>query len=145
MVTPPLNALLGSLVVTVGFWFIWGALPIAWSLAIALGVAGFLAWQGRTIGLVWAWSTLLLGLESLAWPIATMVQVRLTTAQPTDEQMGEILNAVLFGLFSSVFWIAFAFGLFKRARQLAAPTPPSSSAPPEGAKGGKNARQPGPR
>ena len=140
--TPQINAVLGSLVVTVGFWIIWGALPLWWSVAIALAVAGFLMWQAQTIGLVWAWSTLLLGLESLAWPIATMVQARLAPTQPTDEQMGEILNAVLFGLFSSVFWISFAFGLFKRARQQAAPTLPGSSPPPEGTKNGKHAKRP---
>ncbi len=140
MRTPQLNAVLGSLVVTVGFWIICGALPIWWSVAIGLSIAGLLVWQGTTIGLVWAWSTLLLGLESLMWPIVTMAQIRAATAQPTDEQMGEILNAVLFGLFSSVFWTTFAFGLFKRARRLAAPAPSSSSAPPVGKKDGKHAR-----
>lgn len=140
--TPQVNAVLGSLVVTVGFWIIWGTLPIWWSVAIALVVAGFLAWQVTTIGLVWAWSTLLLGLESLAWPIATMVQVRLATTEPTDEQMGEILNAVLFGLFSSVFWISFAYGLFKRARQQAVATPPGSSSPPEVTKADERTKRP---
>lgn len=139
--TPQLNAVLGSLVVTVGFWIIWGAVPIWWSVAIALVVAGFLAWQATTIGLVWAWSTLLLGCESLAWPIATMVQVRSATSEPTDEQMGEILNAVLFGLFSSVFWISFAYGLFKRARRPAATTPPGLSPPPEETKKEKSTTQ----
>src|SRR6185436_4967146 len=86
-------------------------------LLIAGGVAGFLIWQGRTIGLVWAWATLLLGLESLAWPIITMVQVRLATTEPNDEQMGTILSAVLMGLFSAVFWITFSYGFFKRGGQ----------------------------
>src|ERR1051325_1101007 len=43
---------------------------------------------GRTIGLVWAWATLLLGVESLAWPIITMVQISSITTEPNDEQMG---------------------------------------------------------
>jgi hypothetical protein len=76
---------------------------------------GFLTWRGRTIGLVWAWSTLFLGVESFLWPIITMAQIRSVTAQPSDEQMGTILSAVLMGLFSAVFWIAFSYGLFKRA------------------------------
>lgn len=139
--TPQLNALLGSLVVTIGFWIVWGAWPIWWSVAIGLTVAGFLAWQGTTIGLVWAWSTLLLGLESLAWPVTTMIQVRLTTTEPTDAQMSEMLTAVLFGLFSSVFWVSFAWGLFKRARQQAMPTPPRSSPPSEGALKNPRAKQ----
>jgi hypothetical protein len=29
--------------------------------------------------------------------------------------MGTMLSAVLMGLFSAVFWIAFSYGLFKRA------------------------------
>lgn len=79
------------------------------------GVAAFLLWRARTIGLVWAWSTLLLGLECFAWPIITMVQIRSAGTQPSDEEMGTILSAVLMGLFSAVFWIAFSYGLFKRA------------------------------
>jgi hypothetical protein len=74
--------------------------------------------------MVWAWSTFLLGSESLAWPITTMVQLRTSSSQPSDEEMGVILNAVLFGHFSSVFWISFAFGLYKREQR----SDPTSSA-----------------
>lgn len=115
--SPQLNALLGSLVVAAGAWLAWDSFSLWGVLLIAGGVAGLLIWQGRTIGLVWAWATLLLGLESLAWPIVTMVQVRSTATEPTDEQMGMILSAVLTGLFSAVFWITFSYGLFKRASQ----------------------------
>ena len=115
--SPQLNALLGSLVVAAGAWLAWDSLP-AWGVFLITGVvAGFLVWQGRTIGLVWAWATLLLGLESLAWPIVTMVQVRSVTMEPTDEQLGTMLSAVLTGLVSAVFWITFSYGFFKRARQ----------------------------
>ena len=115
--SPQLNALLGSLVVAAGAWLAWDSLP-AWGVFLITGtVAGFLVWQGRTIGLVWAWATLLLGLESLAWPIVTMVQVRSITTEPTDEQFGTMLSAVLTGLVSAVFWITFSYGFFKRARQ----------------------------
>jgi hypothetical protein len=82
---------------------------------------------------MWAWSTLLLGVESLAWPVTMMVRFRSSAGRPSDEEMGIILNAVLFGLFSSVFWIAFAIGLFRRERGdepssqdgIGTPTPPS--------------------
>jgi hypothetical protein len=117
MWTPRVNAVLGSLVVTVGLWLTWGELPLIWVAALALGILAFLDWQGSTIGHVWAWATLLLGLESLAWPIATMVQVRMVTAEPTDRQMGDILNAVVWGLPSGVFWLTLSYGTFKRLWQ----------------------------
>jgi len=115
--TPQLNALLGSLVVAAGAWLAWGSFSSWGVVLVATGVAGFLIWQGRTIGLVWAWATLLLGIESLAWPIVTMVEVRSITTEPTDEQMGTMLSAVLTGLLSAVFWITLSYGLFKRSGQ----------------------------
>lgn len=115
--SPQLNALLGSLVVAAGAWLAWGSFSLWGVVLVAGGAAGFLIWQGRTIGLVWAWATLLLGLESLAWPIVTMVQFRSITTEPTDEQLGTMLSAVLTGLISAVFWITFSYGFFKRARQ----------------------------
>ena len=113
MWTPQLHAVLGAIVVTVGFWLVWGELPVALVTAIALAAAGFLAWQGTTIAHVWAWTCLLLGFASAAWPMATMVQVRRMTAEPSDEQMGLILTAVVAGLLASVFWTSFAFGIFR--------------------------------
>jgi hypothetical protein len=115
--SPRLNALLGSLVVAAGAWLAWGSFSPWGVVLVTGGAAGFLIWQGRTIGLVWAWATLLLGLESLAWPIVTMVQFRSITTEPTDEQLGTMLSAVLTGLISAVFWITFSYGFFKRARQ----------------------------
>ena len=125
--TPRLNAALGSLVVAVGAWLAWDALSGLGALFVMAGIASFLLWRGRTIGLVWAWSTLFLGLECFAWPIMTMVRIRSATSQPSDEDMATILSAVLMGLFSAVFWIAFSYGLFKRAGGgMTGPTPPSS-------------------
>jgi len=115
--SPQTNALLGSLIVATGAWLAWDSFSPWGVFLVAGGVAGLLIWQGRTIGLVWAWATLLLGAESLAWPIVTMVQVRSTTTEPTDEQMGTILSAVVMGLLSAVFWITLSYGLFKRAGQ----------------------------
>ena len=124
---PQLNAALGSLVVAVGAWLAWDALSGLGALFVMAGIAGFLLWRGRTIGLVWAWSTLFLGLECFAWPILTMVRIRSATSQPSDEDTATILSAVLMGLFSAVFWIAFSYGLFKRAGgDMTGPTPPSS-------------------
>lgn len=127
---PRLNAVIGSLVVGVGAWLAWGSLsPSAISL-VMLCVAGFLLWRGRTIGLVWAWSTLLLGLECFAWPLITMVAIRSATVEPTDEQMGTMLSALLMGLFSAVFWLAFSYGLFKRAAGEGKLSIPPSATPP---------------
>jgi len=114
MGTPQLNAILGSLVVTIGFWLMWGEMPLALTVVVALCTATFLTWQASSIAIVWAWATLLLGVESLAWPIVTMARVRMAAAEPTEQQMGQILTAALFGLFSSIFWLTFAYGIFKR-------------------------------
>ena len=139
--SPQLNALLGSLVVAAGAWLAWDSFS-PWEIFLVAGsVAGFLIWQGRTIGLVWAWATLLLGLESLAWPIVTMVQVRSTATEPTDEQMGTILSAVLTGLFSAVFWITFSYGLFKRASQpIAASSTDAPDSHPPASQSGRSRR-----
>jgi hypothetical protein len=112
--TPQLNAALGTVIVMFGGGLLWGILPVWWNIALFCGILIFLLWRGPAIGAIWAWSTLLLGMESVAWPIVTMIHVRLSTEHPSDEDMSLILNAVLFGLFSSVFWISFAYGLFKR-------------------------------
>lgn len=127
--TPQVHAFLGGIVVAVGAFVMWEQADLLWTLVFAVAAVTFLWWRGRTIGAVWAWATLGLGIESMAWPIATMVQIRSGGSQPTEEQMGTILNAVLFGLFSSVFWITFAFGLFKRMRERDAPSPRHEPAP----------------
>ena len=108
-----IHAVLGAIVVTIGFWLAGGELSTVAVAALALGVAGFLVWQGSTIGCVWAWACLLLGCASAAWPVATMIQIRRVAVEPSDEQMGLILTAVVAGLFSSVFWVSFAFGIFR--------------------------------
>ena len=122
------NIGLGTLVVTVGFWLLWGTLsPIAvalWALLVGL----FLFWKCRTITEIWAWSTLLLGLESFSWPLHLMVQLKSAAAAPSDEEMGTILSAVVLGLFSSVFWMSFSYGLFKRKPETSVP-PTTSPAP----------------
>jgi hypothetical protein len=115
--TRRLNAVLGSLIVTIGFWITWGELSPTVAAVVALAAAGFLVWRGRTIAMVWAWATLLLGIESLSWPVVTMVRTRLAGPEPTDEQMTALLASVVFGLFSAVFWITFSYGIFRWTRQ----------------------------
>lgn len=110
---PRLHAVLGAVVVTIGVWLAVGAAPVELLGAVALGVAGFLVWQGTTVGRVWGWTSLLVGLASLAWPIVTMVQISRVAEQPNDEQMGLILTAVVTGLFASVFWLSFGWGIFR--------------------------------
>lgn len=114
-----LNLSLGTIVATVGFWLIWGGtvspvIVIGWALIVGL----FLWFITESITELWAWSTLLLGLESFAWPLVLMIQLRSGAESLPESEMGTILSAVMLGLFSSVFWISFSYGLFKRARTL---------------------------
>lgn len=139
---PQLHALLGGLVVAVGIFVMWEQAGVLWTLLFAIVATAFLLWQGRSIGAVWAWTTLGLGIESMTWPIVTMVQIRMQGSQPNEEQMGTILNAVLFGLFTSVFWVTFAFGLFKRLREQNAPPTPVPGAEPVPPRGRKKRARP---
>ncbi len=110
------NVGLGTAVAAVGFWLLWGTESPALLAAWIAAVASLLWWAAKTTTEVWAWATLLLGLESFAWPVVLMVQLRGTSGTPTDEAMGNALSGVVLGLFSSVFWLSFSYGLFKRAR-----------------------------
>jgi hypothetical protein len=110
-----LNLFLCVIVTTVGFWILWGT---AWPLVIAgwaLAAGGFLWWRARSIAELWAWATLGLGLESFISPILVMTQLKQASETPSEEELGTILSAIVLGLFSSVFWISFSYGLFKRA------------------------------
>ncbi|MBX3237615.1 MAG: hypothetical protein KF814_15825 [Nitrospiraceae bacterium] len=128
----PLHAALGGLVLAVGALLMWDQVPTALPLLVGAGAAGFLWWRSPDIGSVWAWTTMLMGVESMAWPVATMLIVRSTGTEPTEAQMGTILNAVLFGLFSSVFWVTFSLGLFKRLKERnQPPVPPATEPAPE--------------
>ncbi len=123
-----LNAVLGSLVVTIGLWMLLGELSLPLGLAIALGVAGLLAWRFQTIAHIWTAATLILGVESLAWPVIQMMDLQALGPEPPLEDLQRIFTAVLFGLFSGVFWMTFAYGIYKRSR--GEPPLPESSAPP---------------
>ena len=114
-----MNTILGALVVAVGAWLTSNEFSAVQAALVLVASAAFLSWRGRTASLIWAWSTLFLGLECFAWPIATMLHVRSAGREPSDDEMGAILSATITGLFSAVFWIAFAYGLFKRANTVA--------------------------
>lgn len=115
-----INVGLGSLVVAIGAWLAGNGLSLYGAGPVAIAAAAFLWWRAPTVTLLWAWSTLLLGLECLAWPIVTMLQIRSAGGEPSDAEMGTILSAILMGLFSACFWLAFSYGLFNRAKERAA-------------------------
>ena len=113
-----LNLSLGTLVAAIGFWLIWGGtvsaiVVVGWALSVGL----FLGFMAESIAALWAWTTLLLGLESFAWPLVLMIQFKGQAESLPESEMGTILSAVVLGLFSSVFWISFSYGLFRRDRK----------------------------
>lgn len=115
-----LNLFLGTLVTAVGFWLLWGGtvspiVVVGWALTVGL----FLWIMTESVTELWAWSTLLLGLESFAWPLVLMIQLKSQAESLPESEIGTVLSAVVLGLVSSVFWISFSYGLFKRARKLA--------------------------
>jgi hypothetical protein len=124
-----LNALLGSLTVTVGLWLLIGALPVPIGIAVGIVLAVLLAWKCPSIGYIWAISTLLLGVESMAWPMMQMADLQKLGPEPPIEELERIFTAVLFGLFSGVFWMTFAYGIFKRTRGPSTPAAISPSIP----------------
>jgi hypothetical protein len=97
--------------------------------ALAVGLAILLAWKSPSIGYIWAASTLLLGVESFAWPIMQMADIQKLGPEPPLEELQRIFTAVLFGLFSGVFWMTFAYGIFKRTRGTNTSTTPSVTTP----------------
>jgi len=62
------------------------------------------------------WSTLLLGLESLAWPFQMVGELEQYGPEPPIEEMSKVFTAVLFGVFSGVFWLTFAYGIYRRTQ-----------------------------
>ncbi len=133
-VWPQVNAVLGSLMVIVGLWLLLGALPIPLGITLTIGLAILLSWKCPSIGYIWAICTLLLGVESVAWPLMQMADIQKLGPEPPMEELERIFTAVLFGLFSGVFWMTFAYGIYKRTRGSISHYPfpePSSSSPPK--------------
>lgn len=128
------NAVFGSLAVTVGLWLLIGALPVPIGIAVGIGLAILLAWKCPSIGYIWAVCTLLLGVESIAWPMMQTADLQQLGPEPPIEELERIFTAVLFGLFSGVFWITFSYGIYKRIRGpiIHSPFPvPTLSSPPK--------------
>lgn len=137
------NAVLGSVAVTVGLWLLFDALPIPIGIAVAIGLAVVLAWKCPSMGYIWAICTLLLGAESLAWPMMEMTALQQLGPEPPMEDLERIFTAVIFGLFSGVFWMTFAYGIYKRTQgpiiHSSFPVP-ASSLPPKKKKSKKKSR-----
>ncbi len=110
------NAILGAIAVTVGLWFLQGDLSSAITIIMIVGLTVLFAKICPTTGHVWMWSTLLLGLESLAWPFQMLGTLEQFGPEPPIEEMERVFTAVLFGLFSGIFWLTFAYGIYRRTK-----------------------------
>lgn len=108
------NSVLSGMIVTVGLWLLLGNLSLTTIVIIILGLTVVLAKVSPTVAHVWAWGTLILGMESLAWPFQMLGELSSLGPEPPLEDMQRIFTAVLFGLFSGVFWLTFAYGIYRR-------------------------------
>mgnify|MGYP003309822434 CR=1 FL=1 len=84
--TPTLvvNAVLGAMAVTVGLWFLQGDLSSSVTIVIIVGLTILYAKVCPTAAHVWMWSTLLLGVESLAWPFQLLGELEQYGAEPVS-------------------------------------------------------------
>ena len=116
--TPTLvvNAVLGAMAVTVGLWFLRGDLSSSVTIVIIVGLTILYTKVCPTAAHVWMWSTLLLGVESLAWPFQLIGELEQYGAEPPLEEMSKVFTAVLFGVFSGIFWLTFAYGIYRRTQ-----------------------------
>ena len=119
------NAVLGAMAVAGGLWFLQGGLSLPVTGLVVVGLTTVLAKICRRTSQVWTWSTLLLGLESLAWPFQLVGELRQFGPEPPMEAMSKVFTAVLFGVFSGIFWLTFAYGLYRRTH----PSPEDTAAP----------------
>lgn len=110
------NAVLGAMAVAGGLWFLQGGLSLTVTVLVVVGLAAVLANICQRAAQVWTWSTLLLGLESLAWPFQLVGELRQFGPEPPMEEMSKVFTAVLFGVFSGIFWLTFAYGLYRRSQ-----------------------------
>jgi hypothetical protein len=125
--TPKVNAVAAGVVVTFGFTMAWNPIPVAWAVAAGFGFTALLVWLGTTPRHVWAWACLFLGLESLTWPAVELIKLRMSgMAEPTEDQMKELVGTGFLGIFFATFWLTFAYGIFrwiKRSETLNEPPP----------------------
>ena len=111
-----INAVLGAIAVTVGLWFLQGDLSSSITVVMIVGLTILYAKVCPTTGHIWMWSTMLLGLESLSWPFQMVGELEQFGPEPPLEDMQRVFTAVMFGVFSGVFWLTFAYGIFRRIR-----------------------------
>ena len=111
-----INAVLGAMAVTVGLWFLQGDLSSSVTIIIIVGLTILYAKVCPTAAHVWMWSTLLLGVESLAWPFQLIGELEQYGSEPPLEEMSKVFTAVLFGVFSGIFWLTFAYGIYRRTQ-----------------------------
>ena len=111
-----INAVLGAMAVTVGLWFLQGDLSSSITVLMIVGLTILYAKVCLTAWHIWMWSTLLLGLESLSWPFQMMGELQQFGPEPPIEEMSKVFTAVLFGVFSGIFWLTFAYGIYRRTQ-----------------------------
>jgi len=125
--TLKLNAVAAGVVVTFGFTMAWNPIPVSWAVLAGFGFTALLVWLGTTPKHIWAWACLFLGLESLSWPAVQMIKLQMSgVAEPSEDQMKELIGTMFLGVFFATFWLTFAYGVFrwiKRAEPPAAPPP----------------------
>ena len=124
------HAVIGSMAVTIGLWMLLGDLSLPVTVVIVVLLTVIFGKTCPTPSHVWACSTLLIGLESLAWPFLMLKDIQALGSELPLEDMQRIFTAVLFGLFSGVFWLTFAYGIYRRIQQknaLPQPSTPGSS------------------
>lgn len=110
------NAVLGAMAVAGGLWFLQGGLSLTVTVLAVVGLTAVLANICQRVAQVWMWSTLLLGVESLAWPFQLVGELQQFGPEPPMEEMSKVFTAVLFGVFSGIFWLTFAYGLYRRSQ-----------------------------
>lgn len=109
-----INSVLGSMAVTTGLWMLLGDLSIAMMVVLVVALSVVLSRISPTVSHVWAWTTGMIGIESLAWPFMVMGSLGDLGPEPPLEDMEKVFSAVLFGVFSGVFWLTFAYGIYRR-------------------------------
>ncbi len=126
------NAVLGAMAVAGGLWLLYGGLSIAVTVTVVVVLMVVFAKTCPGVTHVWAWSTLLLGMESLAWPFYRLIELRQFGPEPPLEEMSKAFTSVLFGVLSGIFWLTFAYGLYRRTQPK--PEDPASPLTPNQAK-----------
>ena len=97
------NAVLGAMAVTGGLWFLQGGLSLGATVVVVVGLMVAFAKTCPGVAHVWMWSTLLLGLESLAWAVSDVRRtstIRSRAASRRDEQ--GLYSGLVRGIFRNI-------------------------------------------